>query len=356
MYHAVIMAGGSGTRLWPLSRSQRPKQALRLVGDRTLFQLALDRLAPLFTQQRTYVVTKAEYVAPLAEQMPDLPRANFIVEPEGRGTAPAIGLAAMHLRRRDPEAVMAVLTADHYIANTVEFREILKSAQGLAKAGHLVTLGIRPSTPSTGYGYIHHGRPWADVDGRPVFQVAGFVEKPDLPTATQMVRSGEYSWNAGMFIWQAKRILDELARQMPAFYGQLLQIETALDRADYTATIQRLWPQVAEQTIDYGVMEGAYDVVVIPAQMGWADVGNWSSLFEVLPVDTAGNVFTGPHVALDTRDTLVVSGKRLVATIGIEHLVIVETEDALLICPRDREQEVRTIVKHLKQNGQTQWI
>ena len=356
MYYALIMAGGSGTRLWPLSRRHRPKQALRLIGERTLFQLAVDRLAPLFAPQQIYVVTKSEYVPPLSEQVPDLPLENFIVEPEGRGTAPAIGLAAVHLRRRDPAAVMAVLTADHYITDTAGFRRILKAAQGLAEAGQLVTLGIRPSAPATGYGYIHHGESLEAVEGLPVFRVERFVEKPDLAAATQMMASGEYSWNGGMFIWRAERILGELARQMPALYAQLQDVEAALGRPDYASTLNRLWPAVAEQTNDYGEMEGARNVTVMPADVGWSDVGSWSSLFEVLPADEAGNIFTGPHLALDTRDTLVVSDKRLVATIGVEHLVIVETEDALLICAKEREQEVRTIVKQLKQDGHTQWV
>jgi mannose-1-phosphate guanylyltransferase len=326
------------------------------MGERTLFQMAVDRLAPLFALEQVFVVTRSEYVAPLAEQMPGLPRENFIVEPEGRGTAPAIGLAAVHLRRRDPEAIMAVLTADHAITDAVEFRRILKAAQGLAQAGQLVTLGIKPATSSTGYGYIHHGESSARVDGLPVFQVERFVEKPNLATATQMLASGEYSWNGGMFIWRVERILSELERQMPAFYAQLRQVEAALGQSDYSSTLQHVWPRVAEQTIDYGVMEGAHNVAVIPTDIGWSDVGSWSSLLEVLPSDEAGNVFAGPHIALDTRHTLVVSEKRLVATIGVEHLVIVETDDALLICSQEREQDVRTVVSQLKQEGRTQYI
>jgi mannose-1-phosphate guanylyltransferase len=355
-FYALIMAGGVGTRLWPLSRRERPKQALRLIGQRTMFEHAVDRIAPLFQPEDIYVVTAAEHVPVLTTQAPELPVENFIVEPQGRGTAPAIGLGAIHLYRDDPEAVMAVLTADHFITEIARFRQALSAVAELAEEGHLVTLGITPSSPSTGLGYIKRGESLGTVDGFPAFQVERFTEKPSLETAIHMVDSGDYSWNSGMFIWRIDRIMDEFQRQMPEFYTQLMQVGATLSTPGYEATLSRVWPQVDKQTIDYGVMEGAEDVAVIPVDIGWSDVGSWTSLMELLPPDEDGNIVVGPHVGIDTRDTLIFSGgddkKRLIATIGLDGIVIVDTEDALLVCSRGQEQEVREIVRMLESEGE----
>jgi mannose-1-phosphate guanylyltransferase len=313
-----------------------------------MFELAVDRIAPLFQPEQIFVVTGVEHVTSLSEQAPDLPAENFVVEPEGRGTAPAIGLGAIHLGRQDPEAVMAVLTADHFIGNAERFREALNAAAQVANDGHLVTLGIRPSFPSTGYGYIKQGQGLGTVEGFPVFRADRFTEKPSLETAIHMVDSGEYSWNSGMFIWRVDRILEEFERQMPDFYVQLAEVQAALGGAGYEPTLNRVWPQVAKQTIDYGVMEGAGDVAVIPVDIGWSDVGSWTSVSSLLSADEEGNTIVGPHVGIDTRETLIFGGKRLIATIGLEGMVIVDTEDALLICPREREQDVRAIVRLLE--------
>ena len=356
MNYALIMAGGTGTRLWPLSRRLYPKQALDLIGEGSLFSSAVERISPLFRPQQILVVTREEHVEILASQVPELPRENFIVEPEGRGTAPAIGLGAIHLRHRDPEAIMAVLTADHFISATARFRQALTAAAQVASKGHLVTLGIQPSSPATGYGYIKQGEKLDAMEDFPVFRVEHFTEKPDQETATRMVASGDYSWNSGIFIWRVDRILEEFERQMPEFHAQLLEVETTLGTPDYQPALDRTWPQVTKQTIDYGVMEKAEDIAVIPVDIGWSDVGSWASVLELLPADEAGNALVGPHIGIDTRDTLVFGEKRLVATIGIEGMVIVDTEDALLVCPREREQEVREIVRRLEEEGKNHWL
>ncbi len=356
MYYALIMAGGVGTRLWPLSRRNRPKQSIRLIGERTMFEHAVDRIAPLFQSEQVFVVTSAEHIEALIAQAPELPPENFIVEPEGRGTAPCIGLGAIHLRRQDPEAIMAVLTADHFITDTARFRQVLTTAAQVAEEGHMVTLGITPSSPSTGFGYIKQGESLDMVEGFSVFRAERFTEKPSPETALHMVESGEYSWNSGMFIWRVDRILKEFQRQMPEFYVHLAEVEATLGTSGYEATLSRVWPQVAKQAIDYGVMEGAEDVAVIPVDIGWSDVGSWASLSELLPADERGNVVVGPHVGVDTHDTLVFGGKRLIATVGLEGMVIVDTEDALLVCPREREQEVRAVVRRLEEDERSEWL
>jgi mannose-1-phosphate guanylyltransferase len=357
MFYAVIMAGGSGTRLWPMSRRNHPKQSLKLFGERTLFQQAVDRLDPLFPHDRILVVTKTDHVPLLQPQAPGLPPENFIIEPEGRGTAPALGLAAVHLQQRDPDAVMAVLTADHHIADASSFRGVLAGAQTAARADFLVTLGIPPAFASTGYGYIQKGENLPLESDQPIFRARRFIEKPEAPEAARMVSDEGYFWNSGMFVWRVSRLLEELQRQMPEFHSQLMEVQASLrDPRDYAATLARVWPQVREQTIDYGVMERAREVAVIPARIGWTDVGSWSSLFELLPRDGAGNVVIGPHAGVDTHGTLVMGDRRLIATIGVENLVIVDTEDALLVSSKERAQDVRLIVKQLEKAGRIAWI
>jgi len=355
-FYALIMAGGVGTRLWPLSRRDRPKQSLQLIGERTMFEHAVDRIAPLFQPEEIFVVTGAEHVASLAAQAPELPMENFIVEPEGRGTAPAIGLGALHLLHQDPEAIMAVLTADHFIAEVERFRQALTAAAQVAEEGYLVTLGITPASPSTGYGYIKQGEILDTVEGFRVFCAERFTEKPSLETALHMVESGEYSWNSGMFVWRVDRIMAEFQRQMAEFYVQLAEVQATLGTPGYEPTLKRVWPQVAKQTIDYGVMEGAEQVAVIPVDIGWSDVGSWASLLELLEADEAGNIVVGPHVGIDTQGTLIFGGKRLIATIGLKGLVIVDTEDALLVCTQEQEQEVRTLVRELEARGDTEYL
>ena len=357
MYWAIIMAGGSGTRLWPLSREKHPKQSLKLVGNWTMFQHAVYRLEPLFPIDRILVVTRVEYRALLHEQVPQLPDENFILEPEGRGTAPAIGLAAVHLMQRDPNAVMAVLTADHYIENTGLFLEVLKAAETCAGNGYLVTLGIRPTSPSTGYGYIEQDQFLEQVDRIAVYQVHRFIEKPDQDTAFQMVTQGGYSWNSGMFIWQVSRIMHEFEKHMPDLSQALTRIAQCARTTDYPQNLSQIWRQVKKETIDYGVMEKTNQIAVIPVSIGWVDVGSWTSLDQLHMPDAKGNVWTAPHVAIDTQNTIAVSDcQKLIATIGVEELIIIDSQDALLVCAKSREQEVKTVVSQLQCEGGNRWI
>ena len=355
-YYALIMAGGGGTRLWPMSRQSRPKQVLPLVGERTMFQMAVERLNPLFPPERILVVT-AESMAPeLRAQAPGLPPENFIVEPMGRNTAPAIGLAALHIAARDPQASMAVLTADHYIADTERFRAVLAAANKVAVEGHIVTLGITPDHPSTGFGYIEQGAPTGRVDDFEVFEVVAFTEKPELKKAQTFLAGGRHSWNSGMFIWQVSRLMAEIGRQQPGLKRHLETISAALSTDAYEATLAEVWPTVEKISVDYAIMEGAQDVRVMPVDIGWSDVGSWAALLELNGADTDGNVVIGQSpLCLDTHDTLIAS-QRLVATIGLEDIIIVDTEDALLVCKRERAQDVRELVERLKQEKRDAYL
>lgn len=357
MLYAVIMAGGSGTRLWPLSRRGIPKQALRLIVERTMFQHAVDRLAPLFPPERIFVVTNAAMADLLRPQAPGLPPGNFILEPSARDSAPAAGLAAATLLARDPDAVMVILTADHYIIDTAQFRAALAAADEVAADGTIVTLGIRPSFPATGFGYIRLGESQIIANGFRVYRSAGFVEKPDLPTAVRFLEEGRSAWNSGMFIWRADRLLAEFAGQLPESHAALLRIGAAVGTPDASALLAAEWPNVRKISIDYGIMEHAANVSVIPVDIGWSDIGSWAALLDVLPGDEHGNVLSDDVLVLDSRGSYVRSeGGRLVALIGMQDVVVVDTPDALLICPRERAQDVRDVVNRLAAEGKQRYL
>jgi mannose-1-phosphate guanylyltransferase len=346
--YALVMAGGGGTRLWPISRRDHPKQMLPLIGERTMFQLSIDRLLPLLPLEHIFVVTAADQVAPLSEQYPTLPDANFIVEPMGRGTAPCIGLSAVHLRHRDPHAVMIVVTADHYIRRVQTFRDVLRAARRVALDGYLVTMGIEPTYPATGYGYIKRGESLGQIEGFDYYRVAQFTEKPDAARARQFVRSGTYAWNSGMFIWRVDRILEEIDRWMPKLREVLETLASALDTPAYEGALHRLWPQLDKVAIDYGVMERADRVAVFPVDLGWSDIGAWSSVMALHKADPEGNVLLGDTIAVDTQRTMVFSEfERLIAVVGVEDLIVVDTPDALLVTRRDRSERVREVVRQL---------
>lgn len=356
-FYALIMAGGVGSRLWPLSRQKSPKQVLPLVGDRSMFQGAVDRLQPLLMPEDVFVVVGEEQVDLLKAEGTGIPDRNFVIEPAGRGTAPAIALSAITLRQHDPDAIMVVLTADHFIGDAEGFREVLKAAGEVAAQGHLVTLGITPSSPSTGYGYIERGRHLTNANGYAAYQVVAFREKPDLVTAKHFVVSGKHSWNSGMFVWKVSRFLEELSLTMPEFYQQLLAIEAALGTPAFDRVLHEVWQNVKAQTVDYGVMEKARDVAVVPAEFGWNDIGSWATLLEILDNDEQGNVIRrAEHLGVDTSNTLVFGHDRLVATIGLHDMIVIDTGDAILVCPKDRAQDVKLVVDTLKKNGKNQYL
>lgn len=367
-YYAVIMAGGGGTRLWPLSRQAHPKQLLRLIDERTLFQTSVERLEGLFPPERILVVTVAEQARVFQEQYSRIPAENYVLEPSPRGTASVIGLAAVALQSRDPQAVMAVLTSDHYISNEDRFRSLLRFALQVAIDGYLVTLGIAPSFSSTGYGYIQSGERLmigrnqgdqclADIyPGLDAYKVLGFIEKPDEQKARQMLAAGNHAWNSGMFVWQVDRIMAEFHRQMPDLAVTLDEIGRVWGTKDQQKALDQLWLKIKPQTIDYGIMEGAKDVAVIPAEgLDWSDVGSWDSLFDVLPADENGNILMGErHIGLDSHGSLIYSqdDDRLIVTIGVDDMVIVDTGDVLLVCRKDQAQRVRQVVKQLHEQDQ----
>ena len=359
-YYAVIMAGGGGTRLWPLSRQNRPKQMLQLVDEYSLFQSAVHRLEGMFPPDRIYVVTVEEQAAQLQNQCPQIPRANYMLEPMPRGTASVVGLAAAVLKNQDPEAVMAVLTADHVIANDGKFLQLLGSAHAVAQDGYLVTLGISPTYPATGYGYIHQGELIAPYGGLNVYDVLRFIEKPSEDKAQAMLLAGGHAWNSGMFVWRVDRVLAEFHRQMPDLSAKLAEISKVWDQPEKEAVVERIWPQIQAETIDYGIMENAQKVAVIPAEdLGWSDVGSWDALFDILPSDEDGNIIMGGrHIQVDTHDSLVYMNqdRRLIVTIGVKDLVVVDTGDVVLVCRKDQAQKVRQVVEQLKQSLDVDYI
>ena len=356
--YPVIVAGGVGSRLWPRSRQSSPKQFLDLTGNkRSMLQEAFDRMTPLVSPAHIFVITNQEYVDEVQRQLPQLPAANIVGEPKAKGSAAAIGLGAIHLLRRDPDAVMAVLTADHLISKPDVLRQTLVAGVELAQKGELITLGIQPNYPETGYGYIEMGEPLGVYNQLAAHRVRRFREKPDLETARAFLRAGNFVWNSGMFIWRADVIMAQFQQHMPELFDALDHLMPALGGSDEQAAFDAYWmPLSGNVTIDYGVMERADKVAVFPVDIGWHDIGSWAALLDVLPKDANGNVVQARHLDFDSSNILAFSKSRLIATIGLQDMIVVDVDDVVLVMPADRAQDVKKISEMLKQNGMEHYL
>jgi mannose-1-phosphate guanylyltransferase len=360
--HAIVLAGGRGTRFWPRSRQRTPKQLLNIVGEKTMLEQTVERLAPIFPMSRLWIVTNNQQAASVHKQLPRLPRKNILAEPTGRNTAAAIGLAAAHLlgTSGSADALMAVLPSDQFIAKAAAYRRVLRAALQLAtQPGALVVLGIPPTRPETGYGYIERGASLGRgrrAAGEPVYAVQRFTEKPSLSRARSYIRTGRYYWNAGMFFWRVSTLMENLQRHLPKTHAALLRLAETVGTSRYAATLRRIYPSLESISIDYAVLEPASrdprrsPVFVLPAAVGWSDLGSWASVYELLARKPGENVSAGRSLALDATGNFLYSPNKFVAAVGVQDLVVVETPDALLICPRERAQDVGRIVKWLEAN------
>lgn len=358
-YYALILAGGGGTRLWPVSRKDKPKQMLALIHDQTLFQMAVQRMLPLFPAERIFVVTGQQYCEAMHEDAPEIPLDNYVIEPFGRDNGPAVALALAHIHHRDPQAVVAIVTADHHIADEAHFRDALQAAYELANLDKIVTLGIQPSYAATGFGYIQRGTRQGHYGGFDAYRALKFTEKPSLLTAERFVASRQYSWNSGMFIWSAERGLAEFAAQQSAITSVIEGLTPHIGQPTYQAILDDLWPKMPKISIDYAIMEHASDMMVIPVSIGWSDVGTWASVFDILDKDGLDNCIRGrladKYIPLHSN-RIFVRSDRLVVAIGVQDLIVIETEDVLMICHRDHTQGVKDVVQELTTNGYKDYL
>ncbi|MGF7396678.1 mannose-1-phosphate guanylyltransferase/mannose-6-phosphate isomerase [Thermoanaerobacterium thermosaccharolyticum] len=351
MITGVIMAGGKGERFWPKSRIKMPKQFLKLYGDKTMIQQTVDRLKRLMPIENIFVVTNIDYAGLISDQIRELPTENILIEPMGKNTAACIGLAALHTERLDKDSIMVVVPSDHVIKDEETYLEVLKTAIEKAKSGNnLVTIGIKPQHPETGFGYINFKKITHEIlNNNSVHKVERFVEKPDYDTAVKYVESGDYLWNSGMFIWKTSTILNAIKEYMPQLYSALNVIKEHFDSDEIEKILYEEYSKLESISIDYGIMEKAKNVYVVPGDFGWDDVGSWTSIERLYEKDENGNVIKGNVVSVDTKKCIITGSDKLIATLGIEDVIIVDTEDALLICSKDKAQNVKEILKELRE-------
>ena len=357
-FWAVVPAGGAGTRLWPLSRAARPKFLLPLLGSRSLIQQTVDRLGQLTLPEHTLVVCGPAHAAAIARQLPALPASHIVVEPAPKGSGPAIGLATAIVARHDPDAIMGSFAADHDVRDDAAFMRAVAVAMEAAKAGWLVTIGLTPTRPETGYGYIERTDDVVtSTEHGTAYRSARFVEKPDLARATSFLESGRFLWNASMFVWSASALMTEMARLQPDLHAGLLRIVETWGTPEQDRVTAEVWVSLPESTIDQGIMERAERVAVVPAEMGWSDIGDWHGLGTLLDQDANGNCVRGDVVAIGATNCAAWSDAgRIIALVGLEDIVVVDTPDAVLVAHRSKAQEVRRVIDLLRRMERTDVI
>lgn len=352
---ALIMAGGRGERFWPKSRMNLPKQFLSLTGDgKTMIQLTVERIAPLVDIQDVYIATNESYRHLVLEQLPDLPEENILCEPVGRNTAPCIGLGAAHISKKYGDALMMVLPSDHLIKYEPIFRQTLQDACRVAEQGeNLVTLGITPDEPETGYGYIKFN---PNVTLERAYAVERFVEKPNLEKAKEYLASQEYLWNSGMFIWKVSTILNNIKAYLPEMYEGLETIKAAIGTEAQESVLKATFPGLQSVSVDYGIMEKAQNIYTLAGTFGWDDVGSWLAVGRIQKTNEFGNVVSGSVVSVNTRNCIIQGGSKLIATVGLSDIVVVDTEDALLVCNKENAGEIKKVLESLKITNQYQYL
>ncbi|MEI6125414.1 MAG: mannose-1-phosphate guanylyltransferase [Pseudomonadota bacterium] len=355
--YCVIMAGGKGTRFWPRSRAAAPKQLLDIIDEKTMIQETVSRVAGLVPKERIIIVTAKDHAADLHAQVPDIPERNILVEPFGRNTAPCICLAALKIKAASPDETMIVLPADHYIGNPPAFLRLLEAACAAAQqTGCLVTLGVTPDKPETGYGYIQCGAPAGSYGEKDFFRVTGFHEKPTLETARKFVAEGIYLWNSGMFVWKVSAVLAAIERYLPGIYEELAGAVPFLGKPEAGQALAAAYTAIESISIDYGVMEKADNVITVKGDFGWNDIGSWSAIYEIARKDAQGNAVRGKVIAVDSENILAYSPRKLTAVVGLKDVCIIETDDALLVCAMDRAQDVKRVVAELEKRGEKKYL
>ena len=352
---ALIMAGGKGERFWPRSRQTLPKQFLSLTGDgKTMIQLTVDRLLPMVEAEDIYISTNESYRALVREQLPDIPAENILCEPVGRNTAPCISLGAVHIQKKYGDALMLVLPSDHSISDQETFRAVLGEVCRTAEKGNnLVTIGIKPSYPETGYGYIQYCP--EETEGE-AFGVERFVEKPALETARQYLASGKFLWNSGMFGWKVSTLLNNVEKFLPDSYGHLLKIREAAGTPEEDKVLRAEFPCMESVSIDYGIMEKADNIYVVPGEFGWDDVGSWLAVGRLQKPDPDGNVFAGDVIANGVSDCIIQGEKKLIAAVGLKNIIVVDTPDVTLICDKEKAGNIKQILQTLRDNGRKEYL
>ncbi len=358
--YTVIMAGGVGSRFWPRSREKNPKQLLEIVGDSTMIQNTVRRLSGFVEEKNIFVVTNKLQRNAIAKQLPNIPGENIIVEPMGRNTAPCIGLAALFIERLDPGGIMVVLPADHIIGNVEEFLRVLKVSSEVAQAtSGLVTIGIHPTHPETGYGYIQvkdKTEESTPVNRDGVFEVKTFAEKPNYATALKFLESGDFYWNSGMFIWRTDVILGEIQRSLPELYTQLRNLQPSIGTSMFDHNLETMYGLIRGISIDYGVMEKARKVYAVKGDFGWNDLGSWDEVARISPKDEQGNFAFGKVISVNSRNTYIHTSDKLVAAVGVDDLIIINTPDAILVCRKGESQNVKEVVDYLRRKQMNDYL